>query len=457
MVRRDYLLLVAGLACWAIAAVLHHVVGEPLGADEAEYVLGARRMLEGREPIWLYTSVGPELLALPGIAISDTEFGARVLATIASFSVPLGAYALSRAVFGDRTIAAWTLAVVCGNHQMVIHNANVLTDLPATGAVLLGLAILARELTWPEGPRWAIAGAGPLLASAFYFRYGSLAVLAVIVAATLLVMWRPIVRRPLPIVALVMVAGACAVPHFYYSLKHTGQWLGVIGEAAGAVRAAPAMEQSGIGIWTYLGSNPFRFYGYAIAPLAVAGLVSGLARGWTTRWLVAIALAQVIVLGTSALGQPRYVFIGVTLLVVLGVEGVVTWVRRLAAPRRGVAIGAAIAIVVTTWIVAVVMTPIVAQSRWDRAGVYVELGDKIRRDAAGAPCSVIAAHEARITYYSGCDGVHYPIAQPPPRHHRRYVVTLPRWELDVVAVAKTLGEPQATTPDPRIAIVPANR
>src|SRR5438093_5935690 len=131
-------------------------------------------MWAGEQPVWLYTSVGTEVLALPGVALGGGDAAIRIVATIASLSVPIAAYVLARVAFADRRIAAWTVAILATAHHMVFRNATLLNDLPAAGLILFALAVLIRELSRTDGATWRIVLAGPLFGAAFYVRYGSL-------------------------------------------------------------------------------------------------------------------------------------------------------------------------------------------------------------------------------------------------------------------------------------------
>ena len=108
MHRQDSQLLVAALGVWIIASAIGLWLSPPLGHDEAAYVVGARQLWLGGEPVWLYRSVGTELLALPGIVFGGSELALRFTTAIMTLTVPLGAYTLARVAF-DRRIAGWWL------------------------------------------------------------------------------------------------------------------------------------------------------------------------------------------------------------------------------------------------------------------------------------------------------------------------------------------------------------
>src|SRR5258706_386319 len=188
-------LLAWALVVWCVLALLGLVLGPTLGHDEAAFALAARGEAPPAE--WLYRSDGTIAIARLGIALGGAPWQLRLASTLLGPLVVIAVYAVGRAAFSART-GAWAAAVIAGAHPMVLRNAELLSDLPATACVLGGIAVLVGELERDGGPRWTVVAAAPLFAGAFYVRYGSAPVVAFAIAAAGLVWGRSVVRRPMP-------------------------------------------------------------------------------------------------------------------------------------------------------------------------------------------------------------------------------------------------------------------
>ncbi|MEO7734212.1 MAG: glycosyltransferase family 39 protein [Kofleriaceae bacterium] len=429
-------LMTAALLAWALMAVLGVVLGPILGHDEAAFALAAR----GQAPpgVWLYRSDGTIAIAKLGILLGGAVWQLRLASAVLGLTVVLGIAAVGRAAFGART-GAWAAALIAGAHPMVLRAAELLSDLPATGCVLGGIALLVGELDREGGPRWRIVAAAPLFAAAFYVRYGSAPVIAFAIAAAGVMWWRQVAARPLRMLALIAALAVLLVPHLVRSLDATGTMLGIMKVSAGMPRRAYVGE----GLVTYLTSNPLLFYGFLIAPVAVAGVV-GLP--WVRRkapwYLALVAIAQLVSLGVQSHGQPRYVFIAVSLLVVLGVD---RW-ARLGRPR------VAAALVASAWLGAVLAAVWYFPHLDHERAPLVEAGRAIRADAAGRPCVAVALIVPELMWYSGCEVRMAALAVTPlPADPVRYLATFTRWPIEIarIAAAQHATVTPVPTMDPR--------
>jgi len=412
------------MLAWAVIAVMNLVAGPPLGHDEAAFANLAR----GAADTWLYRSRGTARLAELGFALGGADWQLRLASAVVGLAMVLAVFAVGRAVFGART-GAWAAAVIAGAHPMVVRSAELLGDLPATAAVVLGVAVLAGELGRTGGPRWRVALAAPAFAAAFYLRYGSAPVIAIAGLAALALWWRPIAARPWPIVVTGAGFVVLMVPHALHSLAATGSVFGVLRVSSGVPRRAYLGE----GLVTYLTSNPFVYYGALVAPLMIAAF-GGLGRTLRSRGaalLAIVAVGQLIAIGVQSHAQPRYVFVAVALLVVLGVEAV----RPFARPRLALAaVGAA-------WLgVAVAMIPhdrAITRSR----GTILAAAAAIVADHRTGPCTVIAQKVPQLMWYTHCDGELTRTADLAARApgRSRYLVSTPYTPLDGPAFAASHG------------------
>ncbi|MDB4961684.1 MAG: hypothetical protein JWP01_1683 [Myxococcales bacterium] len=445
MLTERRILLAATLA-WLAVAVLNVALGPPLGHDEAAFAVSAR----GGGPPWVYRSAGVTEVARIGVMLGGADWQLRLASMVLGLGMIAGVYAVGRAAFSART-GAWAAAVIAGAHPMALRSSELIGDLPATACVLLGISVLVGELSREDGARWRLVAAGPLFAAAFYLRYGSAPVIAIAGGVALVLWWRSILRRPLPVIAALAVFIVLLLPHVVQSLHATGKLFGILEVSSRMPRRAYAGE----GLVTYLTSNPFRFYGALVAPVMVAGLV-GLVRppaSWRpSLFLGAVAVGQILAIGVQSHAQPRYIFVATALLIVLGVEALPRFVppsaHRLALP-----------LVVLAWIGVVVTVPFYTRFLRDaRAGV-VAASSAIRTDRAGAPCLVVAKVVTQLMWYTRCREQRLTSleALPPwpdvPGDERIYVVSVPRAAITIEGVVERRPAPVRELSVPRPARV----
>jgi hypothetical protein len=417
-------ILAAAVGAWFIVGVLALVTGPPLGHDEAAYAVAAR----GDAPAWTYRSTGMIAIARVGLALGGSELALRAVALVLGAGVLVGAFALGRAAFDPRT-GAWAAVILATAHPMAARSAELIGDLPATACLLGGVALLIGELELAR-PRWRLVWAAPLFASAFYIRYGSAPVLAMIAMLAIVFYARKLAC--LPVLATVAVAVVLVVPHVVHSVEMTGSPLGILTASASMPRRAYVGE----GLVTYVTSNPFKFYGALVAPVMIAGLVTLARSRRRAPWFVVLlALGQFISLGIESHAQPRYVFFATALLVIAGVD----MLGPVARPRLAVAacalawLGLAIAIVPFQHYLAELRAPLYATAT------------AVRADAAGRPCAIAANVAPQLMWATHCDVIIAKTAskllQPwPPGARVKYVVSAPH----AVVSASQLVEVAAT-------------
>jgi 4-amino-4-deoxy-L-arabinose transferase-like glycosyltransferase len=415
----------AALGAWLFVGMLALISGPPLGHDEAAYAVAAR----GDAPAWNYRSSGMIAIARIGLLLGGSDAVLRIVALLAGAGVIVAAYALGRAAFDART-GAWAAAVLATAHPMASRSAELIGDLPATACLLGGVAVLLGELE-RDRPRWRLVLAAPLFAAAFYVRYGSAPVIAMIAVLTVLLYARKLLC--LPVLATALALAACLVPHVMHSIATTGSPLGILTVSANMPRRAYVGE----GLVTYVTSNPFVFYGVVVAPVMIAAL-AGLALLRIRRaqlFVVGLALGQLISLGIQSHAQPRYVFFATALLVIAGVDAIRTHAtsERAAAGIVGLAwLGLAIAIVPFQHYVARMRAPLYAA------------GAAVRDDAHGRSCAIAANVVPQLIWATGCAVIvahSVPkLVAPWPTVEVKYIVSAPH----AVVSNVLLGEVAAT-------------
>jgi hypothetical protein len=414
-------LVCAALAAWLLVGTLALIAGPPLGHDEAAYAVAAR----GDAPVWNYRSTGMIAIARVGLALGGSEAALRAVILIVATSLILGAFALGRAAFDART-GAWAALVLAGAHPMASRSAELIGDLAATGLMLGGLAVLIGELERAQ-PRWSLLLVAPLFTGAFYLRYGSAPVIAMVAVLAVILYAKQVAS--LPMLATVVLSALLVVPYVQHSIDATGSALGILKVSAHMPRRAYIGE----GLVTYLTSNPFRFYGALVAPVILAGLASLVRRA--PRWrpqvfIILLALAQLVSLGLQSHGQPRYVFLATALLVIAGVDAI----RRYFAARPIARIDeVALVLVGTAWLVlAALIVPFHHDVARRRAPLYAAAAT-VRDDAKGRPCAIAANVVPQLIWATHCMTIVASVApqlpHPWPPTELHYIVSVPHAQL----------------------------
>ncbi len=397
-------------------------LGGPLGHDEAAYAIGGKALLAGHGSPWLYRSVGMHALAAFGVAAGGSELALRVPAVIFAIGFVLAVRRVGRLFGADR--AAWAMAVIAGMHGVILRGHELLSDLPSTTCLLVAIATLAEELERDDGPRWRVVAVAPWLAAAFYLRYASCVPIALIGATTALVWWRRVIARPLPLVATAALLVALLVPHALQAIDATGSPLGIVRYSSDV----PYHLYVGDGLVTYLFGNPLLAYGVLAAPVLLVGLASiarpsrDARRPAMALWLV--SASQIVVLGFISHAMTRYIYLALTLLVVLGVDGIARAAADLE-PSRLIARGA-VALVALGWAGVMAATLVLGLRAEDWKTPIVDAAALVRADAHGRPCHVVSRRFAQLMWYSGCEsGNQPPLPDELDRHALVYGVWFP--------------------------------
>lgn len=381
-------LVLACVTTWVVVVAVNWLGRAPLGHDESQYAIAAREMLAGEPPRWwFYLSRGMEVIAMPGIWLGEGELAIRAVSfMIGAVAFPFALWRVAQSARISNVVTATALLVLAGASGVTRVIADLNSDVPAATALLGAIAVLSDEVDRPEGARWRILWAAPLLAAALYVRYGSAVPIAVIVVAASLVGARTLARRPLPVIVTAALFVVLLVPHFALAMQYTGSPFGILL----AARDIPGQAYPGAGLVTYLTSNPFTFYGYLITFVLIAGLVSLRVTDRRRLLIWLVAMGSFVAIGLVTHAQQRYVITSVALFTLLGVERLERLVPVVAA------VGAILGVITIKWRLAV------PEARANRMRGTLTAAQAIRADAKGAPCTVIGAHFAQLEWYSGC-------------------------------------------------------
>jgi hypothetical protein len=401
-------LVFAALGAWLAVAIANLVTDSIFGYDESAFASLARGDVIAFD--LLYRSRGVVVAAKLGMVLGEQAWQVRLPFVLVCLALPLVVFALGRAAYDART-GAWSAVVVACGHQLLGRNAHVLGDIPAVAGVLTGMAIAITELARTGGPRWRLVLAAPAFAFAFYMRYGTAPIIAIAMVSAPLLWFRAVRARPPPVLATGAVFAVLLLPHVLHSLAETHSILGVLRSSS----EVPRRAYIGEGLVTYVTSNPLMYYGI-LAPFALAGLASIVLRPTrATIYLAGVGLAQIVTIGLLSHAQPRYVFLGITLL---AVPGVALLARLFVRTRVALAVLAVVFALSATY---VVRRNIAQRRRFDS---IVAAGAAIRADAGARPCIVVASSIYQILWYSHCTTYFFMELRPESFRptHERYLV-----------------------------------
>ncbi|MBC2903621.1 glycosyltransferase [Streptomyces cupreus] len=405
-----YLLGVLLLAAGVWAALQDH---EPyIGHEEAVYANKARSWLNGTPDAgWgMYRPVGLPALGALALALHNDVGALRAVALILALFTLTATYLVAARWTTPRRAVVVVLLLLSGL-GFLRRIPEFLNDIGATGLLLLVVFLLVRAQE-KKGSRALLAV--PLVAlAAFYLRYGVVGNLAAVCLAALLAYgpraWAVQGRRLLAAVAIV-IAGL--FPHFVYATKVAGWPLGLVFSATAQANRAYV----GDGLVYYLAIFPYRLAGDLGAVVMGVGVIAAIAAVRRVRrarahelraddrrrvFLGTTALLVFVILGFATDGEPRFVYLSVVLLTVLGVDAVAELTGRQAVRvLTAVATLAALTVLGTAQVVAHGAMP--GPTRLAASTVPAA-----RQLASPGPCLVVTGYEPEVGWYSGCDAVTY--------------------------------------------------
>ena len=373
------------LAWVAIVGLVAAIVGGGLGNDEAQYALGARDLLEGApDPYPLFRSVGMRLLAAPGVIAGGGEVAIRLPFVVIAVAYAALVWHVARRLAGEQA-AAVAVAVQVTAAPWLTRTGEALSDIAAAALVLAMIALVVDDVARPRARARAWAGVAAAGAAAFYVRYGSAPVVALVMAGVLVAYPA---RRKAALGAGLALALA-VVPFLVWSEARTGSVLGVLRTSEEAANRAYV----GDGLWWYVTRWPWAVAGPVMGAVAAIGVAAGARRGGVARLCVVVALGQIVLLGLRAHGEARYVFFATSALTIAGAA----WIA--ARPRvRAVTLALSAVSAVVGGGLAIARVDRVAHRR---AGL-VAASLAVRADARGERCLVYTGTQPQVAWYSGC-------------------------------------------------------
>ncbi|MFI2670449.1 glycosyltransferase family 39 protein [Streptomyces albidoflavus] len=403
---------VLGLAALLWAVLQDH---EPwIGHEESVYANKARSWTEGGPPAagWgEYRPPGLPLLGTLALRLNADVGALRAVTLLLALAMLTVTYLVAARWTTPRRAVLTALLVLCGL-GFLRRLPEFLNDIGSTGLLLVVVYLLTRAQEHP-GSR-ALLALPPFVLAAFYLRYGVAGNLAAIVLAALLAYgpraW--LARgRQLAVAGAVILAGL--VPHFVHATQVTGSPLGLVFWATSQAER----QFVGDGLLYYLAIFPYRLAGDLGGVVMAAGFVTAYAAvrrlrrkgggepGPGTRRWAFLGLTSVLVfvlLGVATDGEPRFVYLPVVLLTVLGVQAL----ARAAGDqrRRLLACVGALALLTTAGTARTVAHGAMPGPT-GQARSTVPVARALAAD--GTPCLLVTGYEPESGWYSGCDAMTY--------------------------------------------------
>jgi hypothetical protein len=385
----------------------------PLGYDEAVYATAARAWVADGPATGVgeWRPAGMKPYAAPGVLLGGGPVALRVLPAVVAIAFVLLACGFATAI-GNRA-AGVLLALAFMTWWTFIHRAEqLLNDIPAA-LCCLGLSWILLNTLRRESPSGygRILAMGVLAACAFWLRYGAVIHLTSILVAHLVTQPRLVWQRRREMAYLAAVIALLIVlPLSVYSQQRTGSPTGILT----ASEAAAGNRAPGSGLVFYGAHWLLDIAGPIMGGLTVVGMFGGI-RALVIRDsssplgpLTLAALLQVVWLGVTAHGEPRYVFLAVTMLAICGA---VVIGRAISRGRVGL-MRVAVAAYATSCFAGAILVAWFLHASADRAvekGAPLQVAaTAIREDADGLPCRVFTGEVGPVTWYSRCESVAIP-------------------------------------------------
>ncbi len=456
-----HLALIAGGVVLAVG-LAYVLTGGPFGHDESIYALKARSWTDGTPSTGfsIYRPVGLPVVGWVVLQFSDADMAFRSAAVVLSIGAAGVTWLSGRMMFGVG--AAWIGTTVFVASESYLRRATeFLNDLSAAGLLLATmLAIWYHFERRPNG--WWLLACAPLGAGAYYMRYGSALGLATIGVVAAIVWARHLVlaRRQIATTAAAIVA--LLVPHFIYARSETGSILGVLRSASTSVGGG------GGGLADYFAWLPEHLAGRLGATVMLAAVIYTAhivvravrypvdercrSEARTVVFLMAVAVVLTVALGAFTHGEPRFVFMPLMAVLLVGGQALVRLTDMLRHTPRVVS-AAAFGIVVAVMFTGSAVHMARGMDRITGArDVIAGSADAVRADVGPGDCSVRSSYIPQITWYSAC--ATYSFGQALPSADPAYLAMFDKGKRQPTGaerekeIAMTTGELIAVVNDP---------
>lgn len=391
-----------------------------LGADESVYLTKARSWFSDL-PADQWGIYRPIMMPVYGYFVlhfGNSESIVRIFGIVFAALCPVSIFLLFRKA-ANLLVGVAAGVLVVSSSLFLEQAPQFLDDIPAATLLFLALyCILAFYRS--NGTSSVIYVAVPLAALAFYSRYGAIVPIAIIVLASLLILF-PIFKRSFEMdVYKLGVAALLSVvffaPHFMFSLSATHNVLGVLSIAGEAAHRAYIGE----GLVQYIQWLPAQIGGWPLGIFAIFGVFVTVVyavdpqrreRGPQLLWLGTIGILSFVITGALVHAEARYVFFSMALLAGVGIAGARDMIARYFLPAAHAFVALAIAFCVYFGlgnfesVNASFTTKKVARANnaYLEVLAFIARNSKNRNGCAIWSAPIPALNHPRASWYAGCN------------------------------------------------------
>jgi hypothetical protein len=310
---------------------------QPLGHDEAVYLTKARSWIEGTpaDQYGLHRPIGMAIFGWIFLHLGSTEQILRSFGVLFGGITVLFAYLLFKRIT-NIWVAITVVVVLVSSHVFLQQAPLFQNDVPSSGFLIGALWLLYRHFD-TKGKSRSIYLVAPLIALAFYVRYGTATALGIITLLTLAILIPKFSKNGYvnysKLQTTFLITFILFIPHLLESFFIKKDLLGILilsGKVAGR-------EYLGEGLVNYVKRFPYEVGGLALGITAVIGIIAtiviilkrNLRQNFASLlWIGSIGILNFIVIGLLVHSEPRYIFFSMVLLSGVGIASIYYVVRN---------------------------------------------------------------------------------------------------------------------------------
>jgi 4-amino-4-deoxy-L-arabinose transferase-like glycosyltransferase len=399
-----------GLALVGSVLVATVIGGGSLGHDESAYALKARSWLEGTDDGgWtIHRAVVPSLVAAAVLPFSDSDAVLRMVSVVFSLLTVVAVGWFGKTVHSRRVglMAAGLFAIA---PSFLRRGAEFLTDIPATGMLLVVAVLLWKWLTERGSDRLLLVAAA-VGAVAVYTRYQAAVTLLLLAVAGVVLFWTRVKAAGAALLRAAGLGLLLLVPHFIYATATTGTPWGIFtitGEIAGR-------EYLGQGLVDYARAFPNLLAGQLGAVAIVVAIGWGVYRlraslrdrrldsvDRATFFCLIPALGQFVFLGIVSHGEPRFMFFPVALMLVVAGIAAEAFRKRASVETYRMAFNLLAGAIVVFLFMSGTSVDRNAEARGEATVVLQGVASSVVDNSEGE-CGIVTTYSPQLNWLSGC-------------------------------------------------------
>ena len=338
MIRSRLNFLIPTLIFVCTFAVLGSIVGsQSFGHDESVYLTKARSLMVGTpaDEFMIYRPIGMAVSGWALLKFSDSEICVRFFGVFFGAVSLVLIYLLFKRLFNVYVALFTTITV--GTSTLFLQQAPLFQNDIASSGLLFGVLLILYTYYESAGKSRVIYYIGPLVAGAFYLRYGVATTLAVIGILTLLFLVPRFIKKEnadySKLSTSLFISIFLFAPHFIQSFIVEGNLLGILTRSG----AAAGREYFGEGLISYIKWLPNELGGWIFGVTVIIGIFTtivflfkkDLREGFPNLlWIGSIGILNLLVTGILVHAEARYIFFPTVLLSGVGIASLVWFIQK---------------------------------------------------------------------------------------------------------------------------------